>query len=942
MTRTLVLLLSLAALPVFAQSPSTATLRGRVLDQTGASVPGAAVTVVNTATGATREATTDQGGFYTISGLPLTGTYKVSIALAGFATKAIDNIALRAGESATVNATLFASGGTSDVTVLGTTEGVRTDEPQLGVRLDAEKIEQTPIVGRKMTNLPLLNSAVRPAINTGDLFLNNMLFVVNGSGRRQTTFALDGSTADDAWGRQTVFTNVPLSAIQEFTVLSNAFSAEYGRTTGAAVNIVTKSGTNTIRGDVLGLFRPGDGFQAIAPVATVKTPDVLGQISGSIGGPIARDKAQYFVSAEYNHQNRASAFTTPLQPAGSTYTGHYSQALLSARADHAFAPGRTLTLKGNVDGFSDDNPQGVVGGLVLPGAGRTFTRKAYGAQTGYNAVIGSALLHEARFQIFYGSPITRFQPVQPSTQYVYPGFATIGESRSSDLFSHQIELTDTLSMNHGAHDVRVGVSVIRSTSGGDGTEFGSAFVLGQFTTRTGVTVPVSALTIGDIQSLTQSFGTSTYDVTDWIAALFAQDNIKLRSDLTANVGLRYERQTFTDDTNNVAPRLGLTYNVGGDPKIVVRGGYGLFHSQVRSNAAATWNVNGPTGLFTFSATPGQLGFPSQLGPLPAFPPGAVLPPRNVTIRPGMASYYSQFLDVSKLKRYPDKLVNPYTHSASIGMEREIAPRWFVSADYVKQHTEDIDRQLDLNSPALLVRTAPGQTRSGAAADATRPIVPAPNGYRQILVYVNDGVADYNALQLNARHSGPRYSLLASYTWSKATNTVEPDVPANIQTPNDANDVGDVERAPSLLDQRHRFVLSGSLRVPFNVAIGGVVTAASGFRYNITTGTDNNGDGSNTDRPVVNGVVLGRNAGQGEPIDNADVFVEWTFAMSAARALSVRAEIFNVFNHANIAGYNGTYGNAATGLPLAALGTPLGGIANVFSARQVQFMARVRF
>src|SRR5262249_46810197 len=126
--------LTAAALPVAAQSQSTATIRGRVLDQTGASAPGATVTVTNTQTGAIRETPTDTAGFYAVAALPITGTYKVTIALQGFATKTVDDVRLRAGETATVDATLEATGGTSEVTVFGTTAGIRTDEPQLGVR----------------------------------------------------------------------------------------------------------------------------------------------------------------------------------------------------------------------------------------------------------------------------------------------------------------------------------------------------------------------------------------------------------------------------------------------------------------------------------------------------------------------------------------------------------------------------------------------------------------------------------------------------------------------------------------------------------------------------------------------------------------------------------------------------------------------------------------
>jgi hypothetical protein len=601
-------------------------------------------------------------------------------------------------------------------------------------------------------------------------------------------------------------------------------------------------------------------------------------------------------------------------------------------------------MKVNVDGFSDTNPQGVVGGLTLRSAGRTFARRAYGGQGGYQTVVSATMMNDAHVQLFYGAPITRFSPHDPSIQFAYPGYATIGESRFADLYSHQIDVSDTITVSRGRHDARAGFNAMHSTSGGNGQEFGSPFVLGQFTVRPGVTKPVAELTTADIQSFTQGYGTATYEVNEWVWAVFAQDDIKLRPDLTINLGLRYDRQTLTDDTNNLSPRAGFAYRVAGDARTSVRGGYGVYYSELRANTAAAWNLNGPAGFFSFTAQPGQPGFPASLTAIPdALSPGAVVPPRNITVRPWMASYYSQFFDVSRLKGYPDALVNPRTHSGSIGVEREIAHRWFASVDYVTQHTAHIDRPLDVNSPSPFVRTAPGQVRSAAAADLTRPIVPVPGGYRQIVAILNSGAADYDGLQLNVRSNGERASLLASYTLAKTTNTVEPDVPAGSQAPNDANDIGETERGPSLLDQRHRFVLSGSVRLPYDVAVGGVVTAASGYRYNITTGVDNNGDGSNSDRPVIDGAVIGRNAGHGDPIYSADVFAERRFLLRAKRNVSARVEAFNVFNRANVAGYNGVYGNLAAGLPASsAFGAPNTGIANVFPGRQVQFQLRFRF
>src|SRR5207253_2831014 len=139
------------------------------------------------------------------------------------------------------------------------------------------------------------------------------------------------------------------------------------------------------------------------------------------------------------------------------------------------------------------------------------------------------------------------------------------ESRSTRLNNHQFQFANTVSLVSGKHYFRFGGDLIHSSSGGTGTEFGSAFVLGQFTFKaTGnpvnPAVPTSALTIADVASYQQSFGTLTYKIGEWLESVYVQDDWKARKDLTLNVGLRYENQSYTDDRNNFGPRFGLAYN----------------------------------------------------------------------------------------------------------------------------------------------------------------------------------------------------------------------------------------------------------------------------------------------------------------------------------------------------------------------------------------------
>jgi hypothetical protein len=966
---TLVALLLAISAPLFAQTPNTATLVVSVIDQSDANVPGAQVNAVNSATGAVRDAPSGLDGTATLAGLSISGTYTITVTKAGFASATVDSVTLRAGETAGVRVKLVVSGGATEVTVYGTTQGVR-DDPELGTRLDSAQVEETPILGRKISSLPLLNAAFRNAKGTGDLFMNSVYTVTGAGGRREADYIVDGGTGDEPWGRQTMFSTIPVGAVQEINVMSRAFSSEFGWTSSAGINIVTKSGTNNTHGEALFLGRPGawqsTSFSADAqcpgsvstcvpptssgvPVAIVPPdiPDSLAQGSFAIGGPIVTGRTQYFAAGDYTHQDRTAALTTPLVPAGSTYLGHYRQGLFDARVDHQINSVNALMVRMNIDRFDDTNPQDAVGGNVLPSAGREFTRHAWTVQANETAVISSTMVNEARFVYQSANPVTAFDPLTPSTQLTRAGLApfTSGESRYAHVYSRIGQLSDTLSWTKDKHYLRVGGSIAHNTSGGDGTEFGSAFVLGQYTVNATSTRPPDQLTLADMQRYQQSFnlGAGTYELGQAIFNVFAQDSYRVRPDLTLDLGLRYDRQTFSDGTKNFAPRLGFGWNPGADPKTAVRGGYGIYYTMLRANTDANFALGGPTGIFTYTATPGQTGFPSCLTctPVPYDQNSAVgsLPPRNITIRPGEADYYSQFFDVSKLPGYASAtFVNPKSQVGSIGVERELGHRVFVSVDYVKQHWTDLDRTVDLNAPSLFVRTAPGQVRSTAAADLTRPILPVNGGYRQINVVENFGVADYDGLQTMVRWQDARTALSVSYTLSKATNTTEPN--GNGAGQNDFNQLGEEERGPSLLDQRHRAVIFFSYRLPYDVTVGTLSSFASSRPFNPTTGVDNNGDGNNNDRPVINGAVAGRYSFRGTSVSDVSLFGEVRLRLFDTRAITLRLEGFNMFNNANVLARNGVYGDTGTPLPTFGQATP--GLASIDPGRMVQLQARFNF
>jgi hypothetical protein len=620
----------------------------------------------------------------------------------------------------------------------------------------------------------------------------------------------------------------------------------------------------------------------------------------------------------------------------------------------------------NVDRFDDDNPQDAVGGTNAPNVARRYARRSWTAQVNHTSVLSANLLNEARFAYLNGDPVTLWEAQSLSTTYTRSGSVpfTIGQSRASNLYGRQAQFSDTLSWSHGRHHLRFGGSVIHHASGGTGSEPGTA-ILGTFTFLNTTTAPFDQLTLANVQNYTQpiDFGINSYKLSQWLSTGFVQDGIHLRRDLTVDAGVRYDRQSLTNATKDFAPRVGFGWHPRGDSRLSIRGGYGMYYTQIRSNAVAGYLVNGLDGLTTYTATPGQLGFPTCLTgsclPL-SFDPktlaAAQLPARDITIRAGQRAFYqSQFtkygLNFDRLPNYPDQLVNPRSHVMSIGAEREVIRGLFAGADYVHQHVTGIDRTVDLNAPSLFDRTAPGQVRTVTAANATRAILPVNGGVRQVNVLTNLGVADYDGLQTQVSYRGnSRMYAAVSYTLSKATNTSEPD--GNGVGPNESNiaGLGEVERGPSLLDQRHRAVIMFSYRLPYNITAGTLSQFASSRPFNATTGVDNNGDGVNNDRPVINGKVIGKSAFRGTPTSDVGLFIEGRIKPSERTTILLRLEGFNLLNHGNFLGRaQTTYGD--TGTPnstfgqLAAVGTATNAIpafANIDPPRMFQLQVRFIF
>ena len=973
----------LSAFPLLAQTPDTVTLQGTVTDPSHAAVAQAEVTVENETTGLVRAAESDDAGHFALAGLPIVGAYTISINKNGFAPIETAHVRFTGGSSAAVAFVLKVAGQMSTVTVEGSAGDTRVDEPQLGVYLSEEQVQETPLLSRRITYLPLLEAANRPAISQGDIFMNEDLFNTNGAGRRQTWFEADGANAVDMWGRQTIFSNIPLMAVDEMTVLTNAFSAEYGAGTGSVVDTITRSGGDRYHGQLLELWRPADTEAALSGFTTGSatsgneiTSDVLGQSAAAFSGPFgSSDKTHFFLAGEWNRDAKASPVTSPLAPG--SFVGHYRGWLGFLRLDRQIDAANNAFLRANFDNFTDTNPNGIVGGSSLPSVARIFHRRTYTSEAGETAVLSPHLLSNFRAQFQLASPITEFDPVVYSTEFSVPisslcgsvacGTFNSGTSQAALLMNRQYDASETLSYTRGRHDLIAGASVVAAHNGGNSKEFGGPIFLGKFTynpcSATAAYCESSAYLddINNVNNYQQSYGNQAYTVDDQLWALFVQDDYRAGKRLALSGGLRYERQTLTNAVADFAPRAGFVYDFNGNASIVLRGGFGIYYSQVVDSSVASYALGEPTGVFTYTATPGEVGFPSSIAaaPLPSFPAGGVAPVRSLYVLPGQPAYLNQWFPTSVLNGYPAAMVNAYSEQYTASLEQRFAPGWVMTLDYVGTHTLRIIRPLDVDGPSPFIRTAPGQSRSAGQANCTRPYwiwwyqqkgIPCETtptaGYPQppysvIQTDVHGGYLHYNALDLDITHSfSHSFTLLASYTWSKTLDNVDPDT--TNQNPNDTNLTQHQEYGPAIYDERQRAVLSGTWIAPFKIIAGGVATLGSGFPFNYVTGVTNSGDtGGTTDRPVVNGAVIGRNAGLGKPIYSVDPFLGRSFPLHhEGVALDLRAAAFNVLNHRNYVGHNGTYGNGATAA--AGFGAPLPGVTSQLPAREMQFSAQVSF
>jgi outer membrane receptor protein involved in Fe transport len=948
-TGLLVLLISLTLIStgIFAQSQATTgDIEGRVLDPQGAVIPGVTVTATNQATGFEKSATTDEDGNYRIILLP-PGSYALKTsAPSGFQSASFSNVLVTVGGKTPLEIPLPLAGADT-VTVDVTTESpvVETTRTSVSTTINERAIQNLPVNGRNYLDFATLTPGViRDPTRQGDLSVGGQKGTLN-------SIQVDGVDNNNtffgqAFGRTGVRPPYQFSeeSVQEFQVNQNGFSAEFGRSGGAVINVVTKSGTNDFHGGLFEYFRDESlnanptatkTSQATRGLPNIRTSQQINQFGGRIGGPIVKNRAFFFFTYDGQRQDLTNPIDAPnlfsasatvqnaLVPKIVTYPIGRDQDVYMVKGDIRLNSSNQLSLRFNRQNFTGANNESTGAQSVLEHTGSSLA-----TTTTFSGTLASTLsqkvVNEFRFQLARDAEPGEANSDQPEARIgtVVSGttgtFLNIGRNNFSprETTIRRAQIVDNVLYVTGRHNIKTGLDFNFDRI----LNFFPGFFNGQYTFNN-----YTAFQNNQPSAYQQAFAganttgaTTNPDLSDY--AFYLQDDWKLSPKLTINAGVRYDLQTLAappvrnpdpqlinagldtgnqpSDTNNLAPRFGFSYAF--DDKSVLRGGYGIFYSRTTGIMLGTAHSQNAINVINVSLTQAQLTAAGLVYPnvLSAPPTGAV---------PTRPSIYL----------FADDYAQPYVQQGRLGFERQLWKNMSLTATYLFFKGVHLSRTRDINLPAptLVTFTDPtdGRTFQVPRFVNARPL----SNYVRVNLFESTGNSEYNALALQLqRRFAKGWQFLATYTFSKAKDD-RPDqtsvVPGNagddakivFNQLNIRDDYGTAD-----VDIPHRFVFSsvrefGTFRKTSNkflrallsdYTFSSITQINSGVPYTATVGADLNNDGNRfNDRAP--GTV--RNQFRARAFWQSDMRITRTINLGETMHLRIIGEGFNLSNRTNV-------------------------------------------
>ncbi|MGE5357812.1 MAG: TonB-dependent receptor [Bacteroidales bacterium] len=843
--RPLVLLAALLVLlPSTLLAQSTGRIRGTVSDAQGAVVPGATVLVRNQGTGEERTTVSDKDGVFLVPALPV-GVYRLEVRLQGFTTKVVTDLRLEVAQTIVQNVTLVLGNLSEEIAVVGQSPVVETATTSVGQVIDSKTVQEIPLNGRHFVDLGLLiPGSVAPPQNgflTAPLRGQGSL-AFNTAGNREDTvnFMINGINLNDMVQNQITF-QPPISTVQEFKVDNSTMSAEYGRNSGAVVNIATRSGTNNFHGEAFEFFRD-DAMDAKNYFATIKNPFRRNQFGGSAGGPIQHDKMFFFAAYEGLRQTQGlplnSGVLTEAQRAGVTdpVSRNMLQFIPLPNATGASGEGRFIgsaTAPVNLDQITadvsrelgskdrlkfyyafqkDKRQEPVLQGNTVPGFGDTRNGKRQILTLNETRIFGPTIVNEARFG--FNRIKIDFNPNAPlnpadyginngiTTATALPqiSISTLGlniggpsgfpQGRTDMTFV----LSDTLSYQRGAHSFRFGGEFRRFSNVNFGNNAGTFVFPG-----------IAEFQAGKASTFSVQLQEVLSDIAQKAVGFFAQDNFKMARNVTMELGLRYEI--------NMAPSEAQDRFVYFDPASVSlvqvgTGGRGTIYpntSNFQPRLGIVWDPtkDGRTSVRAAYAILADQPVTNLVSPTAGNPPLVTNLVYQGTIGWSNALAVAGPAGLAPASVAPD-FRNPTLHSWNVNVQREIWHNMAASIGYIGSKGDHLRVSRNLNQFLNGVRPFPKLSPSS-------PILPG-NSVGNITEVTSLGRSRYDGLwmALNKRLSRG-FQFNASYTLSKSKDTNSLNSQGVVIQ--DSTNIGG-DFALSDYDARHRYVVSAIWELPF--------------------------------------------------------------------------------------------------------------------------------
>lgn len=881
-----------------------ASIGGRVTDSTGAVLEGTDVTARQVDTNLTNKTTTESDGRFRFPYLRL-GDYEVTVHKEGFADR-VTKLTLTVGAAFEMPVQLSVATAQASVTVSGEASVLEAARSQIAGTVPTAEIDNLPLNGRNFLDVALLVPGVSPT-NTAANQLFAETSAVPGQGisigsqrNFSNSFVLDGlSNNDDAAGVTGTFYG--LDVVEELQVVTSGGQAEFGRALGGYVNVVSKSGTNAMHGDLYLFFR-NQRFNAANALLNKALPMTQSQFGASLSGPVIKNRTFYFANFEMRDLNQSGL--TTISPANVAVinahllavnypgplisTGIYPNPVhnenLFAKADHQFNSRDQFSMRYSLYHVDAINSRGA-GGLSAPTASANLDDTDQTVAASNIWTVSARMVNETRAQF------TNSNLAAPPSDLIGPAvsisgvasFGTLSGSPTARL-NRLGEVTDNLSYLRGAHAFRVGIDYLynddtitfpRSYRGSYSFSSLASFLSGTYNSS----------------GFTQTFANSVIPQTNPNVGFYAQDEWKVSPRLTLNLGVRYDLEflkTITTDTNNVSPRGGFAWTPFASRKTVIRGGYGLFYDRVplRALANALLSANNTVNPSDLSQISISLS-PTQAG-APVFP--NIL--SSLTLPAGV------LFNFSTMQR---NMQNAYSEQGSFEIEQQLTARSTLQIGY--QHVRGLHLIISVN------QNVPTCTAAGTN-DGCRPNLTYGNDSQ----YSSQADSHYDAGYIAYVHRPTAWSSLRlSYTYSKALDDVSEFF---FSSPiNNFNIWQDYGRSDD--DQRHRLVIDGTVHTSMAKANSAWERLSHGFQlssmlqyysplpFNITTGA--NTIQGTAARPTINGVFINRNAGTGFDFVNLGGRLSRSFQISERFRVQAMAEGFNLTNHVNGVTLNGVFG-----------------------------------